>query len=158
MIDHLFNTRKLAYVRGPKPEGCILCAIRDRDPAVESLEVTRTAHFMVSVNLFPFNPGHLLVFPLRHVTAYGELSDEEALDLHRLTARTLAILEEEFSPAGFNLGYNLGRHSGASIAHLHLQIVPRYENEFGYLEVLAGAKLIVADPRETLERLRKRFV
>jgi len=158
MRNHLFNTDKLKYVNGDRPGvACILCAIRDRDPDVVNLEVVRRGGFIVSVNLYPFNPGHVMIFPERHVERLQDLTDDEALGLHRLAADVLTALEEEFRPAGFNAGYNLGRHSGASIAHIHLQVVPRYANEVGFLDVLAGTRLAVTDPVEMRDRLRKRL-
>jgi len=158
MRNHLFNTDKLKYVNGDRPGvACILCAIRDRDPDVVNLEVARRGGFIVSVNLYPFNPGHVMIFPERHVERLQDLTDDEALGLHRLAADVLTALEEEFRPAGFNAGYNLGRHSGASIAHIHLQVVPRYANEVGFLDVLAGTRLAVTDPVEMRDRLRKRL-
>lgn len=158
MRDHLFNTEKLKYVKGGKPSvACILCAIRDRDPAVVSLEVARRNGFIVSVNLYPFNPGHLMIFPERHVETLAGLTDDEALALHHLTVDVLAALGEEYRPAGFNAGYNLGSQSGASLAHLHLHVVPRYANEVGFLDVLAGTRLTVLDPVEVRDRLKKRL-
>lgn len=158
MRDYLFNTEKLQYVRGDKPRvDCILCAIRDRLPEVKSLEVHRTGSFLITVNLYPFNPGHLMIFPLRHVESYEDMTEEEALEMHRLTARALSYLREEFRPAGFNIGCNLGRGSGASIPHVHQHVVPRYENELGFMDVLAGTRVVVADPVETTELLRRRF-
>ncbi len=158
MRDHLFNTEKLKYVTDEKTSAeCILCAIRDRDPAVRSLEVARREGFIVSVNLYPFNPGHLMIFPERHVESPRELNDAEALILHRLLSETLSLIEAEFMPEGFNVGYNLGRSSGASIPHLHLHVVPRYGNEVGFLDVLAGTRLVVVDPAVARDRLIKRF-
>jgi ATP adenylyltransferase len=158
MRDYLFNTEKLAYVKGGKPAvACILCAIRDRDPAVAGLEVARSGGFIVSVNLYPFNPGHLMIFPERHVEKLQELTDAEALALHRLTAEVLTALEKEYGPDGFNAGYNLGNQSGASLAHIHLHVVPRYANEVGFLDVLAGTRLTVLDPVEARDRLKKRL-
>jgi ATP adenylyltransferase len=158
MSNHLFNTDKLKYVRGGKPNvDCILCAIRDGSPEVLSLEVARRDGCIVSVNLYPFNPGQVMIFPLRHVTALHELTDQEALSMHRLLADTLKIIKEEFCPDGFNVGYNLGSHSGASIPHLHQHVVPRYGNEVGFLDVLAGTRLVVVDPADARDRLRKRF-
>jgi ATP adenylyltransferase len=156
--DHLFNTEKLKYVSGDSPPvDCILCAVRDGDPAVRSLEVARREGFIVSVNLYPFNPGHLMIFPERHVESPRELSDADALALHRILSETLSLLEAEFMPDGFNVGYNLGRFSGASVSHLHLHVVPRYGNEVGFLDVLAGTRLVVVDPADARDRLRKRF-
>lgn len=158
MRDHLFNTEKIKYVKGDRPDvDCILCAIRDGREKVKSLEVARREGFIVSVNLYPFNPGHLMIFPERHVERLQDLSDTEALALHRLACDTLNALEEEFSPAGYNAGYNLGRQSGASIPHIHLHVVPRFGNEVGFLDVMAGTRLVVVDPVEVRDRLRKSF-
>lgn len=158
MQGHLFNTDKIHYVKGNKPKvACILCAIRDNHPEVPDLTVWRDERFIVAMNLYPFNSGHLMIFPARHVREPAELSDDEALHLHYLSSKALNILKEEFAPAGFNIGYNIGQGSGASIPHLHLHIVPRYDNEVGFLDVLAGTRVMVLDPREARERLRKRF-
>ncbi len=157
MREYLFNTRKLKYVKGDKSKaGCILCAVRDRDPDLTNLEVCRSERLIVTVNLYPFNPGHVMIFPSRHILSIGQLSDEEALEMHRLAARMVTIIQEEYSPSGFNIGYNLGRGSGASIEHLHMHIVPRYENEVGFLDVLAGVRTVVVDPAEVMDRLRER--
>jgi ATP adenylyltransferase len=158
MRNYLFNTEKLKYVRGDKPKvDCILCAIRDGNTDVRNFEVARRDGFLISVNLYPFNPGHLMIFPERHVENLHDLNDREALKLHHLLAETLKILSDEFRPDGFNVGYNLGKGSGASIPHLHLHVVPRYGNEVGFMDVLAGTRLVVSDPVETRDRLRNRF-
>jgi ATP adenylyltransferase len=158
MRNYLFNTEKIKYVKGDKPDvGCILCAIRDRLPEVKNLEVHRTDRVIITINLYPFNTGHLMVFPARHVESIGDLTDDEALDMHRLTAEAISVLREEFNPSGFNIGYNLGRGSGASVLHIHQHIVPRYENEVGFLDVLAETRVIVVDPVEVMNRLKKRF-
>ncbi len=158
MRDYLFNTEKLNYVKGKKPDvECILCAIRDRSPEIENLEIFRNDLVMASVNLYPFNPGHLMLFPLRHIQKITELTGEEAAAMHELLTRACVILDEEFAPSGYNIGYNIGEGSGASIPHLHQHIVPRYPNEVGFLDVLGGARIVVSDPAEVMERLKKRF-
>jgi ATP adenylyltransferase len=157
-MDYLFNPEKIKYVKGEKPKvACILCALRDRDPAVTSLEVFRGGGCIVSVNLYPFNPGHVMVFPERHIASPVQLTEREAGSMHRLLCLTLQAIEAEFGPAGFNVGYNLGGGSGASIPHLHQHIVPRYENEVGFLDVLAGTRVMVVDPAVVMERLKARF-
>ena len=156
--NYLFNTDKIKYVKGDKPcVECILCAIRDKNSSVTSLTVYQSEKFMVAMNLFPFNPGHLMIFPLRHITDISELTAEEALEMHSLLVKSVAILNEEFSPSGYNIGYNLGEGSGASIAHIHQHIVPRYSNEVGFLDVLSGTRVIVSDPRMVMLKLRERF-
>lgn len=156
--NYLFNTEKIKYVKGGKPcVDCILCAIISRDPSVTSLTVYEDEKFMVAMNLYPFNPGHLMIFPLRHVTEIGSLTDEEALEMHNLLVKCVKILDEEFAPSGYNIGYNLGNGSGASIAHIHQHVVPRYSNEVGFLDVLSGTRVIVSDPRSVMLKLRERF-
>jgi ATP adenylyltransferase len=156
---YLFNTDKIKYILNKKNNcECILCAIKDRDNDVKSLELFRTEKMIVTVNLYPFNVGHLMVFPARHIEDLLDLTEEEVLDLHKVVTKSLKILKEEFKPAGFNLGYNMGEESGASIAHLHLHIVPRYKNEVGFLDVLAGNRVVVIDPEEVFFRLKKSFL
>ncbi|MEW5768044.1 MAG: HIT domain-containing protein [bacterium] len=158
MRNNLFVPSKLEYVRGQRPKvACILCAVADNDERVERLVVYREAGFIVSLNLYPYSPGHLMIFPERHVLDIRELNDEEGTRLHQLTKLSLDILERIYQPYGFNLGYNIGRPSGASLEHLHLHIVPRYGNEVGFLDVINGARVIVEDPLKTREKLKDAF-
>jgi len=158
MRDYLFNTEKIKYVKGDKPNvDCILCAVRDRLPEIKSLEIFRSEKSIIIINLYPFNPGHLMIYPIRHIENFTDLMDEEALEIHQLTQKSLCILKKEFNPSGFNIGYNLGKGSGASISHIHQHIVPRFENEVGFLDVLAGSRIFVVDPVDMMKRLKKRF-
>ncbi|MDI6792662.1 MAG: HIT domain-containing protein [bacterium] len=136
---------------------CILCAVANNDERVERLVVYKEAGFIVSLNLHPYSPGHLIIFPERHVLDIREISDEEGLKLHQLSQLSLDVLGEIYQPHGFNLGYNIGRPSGASLEHLHFHIVPRYGNEIGFLDVINGARVIVEDPVKTREKLKEAF-
>lgn len=158
MRDHLFSTEKIKYISGDKPDvECILCAIRERRPEVKTLEVYRSERFIISLNLYPYNPGHLMVFPSRHIEKLHELGDDEVMEFHRMTSDSVRALEEEFNPSGFNIGFNLGKNSGASISHIHQHIVPRYNNEVGFLDVLSGTRVVVVEPGEVLKRLTLRL-
>jgi len=96
--------------------------------------------------------------PVRHVGALGELSDEEALELHRLAAEALAALAAEYAPEGYNLGWNLGRAAGAGIAdHVHLHVVPRWVGDTNFMPVVAGVKVIPEALAATAGRLRARL-
>lgn len=156
--SYLFNTEKIKYVKGDKPSvGCILCAIRDNNPLVPNLNVHTTENFIIAVNLFPFNPGHVMIFPKRHIIRIGEMTGSESAEMHSLLVTTLKFIDEEFNPSGYNVGFNLGEGSGASIQHLHQHIVPRYTNEVGFLDVLSGTRVIVSDPVDVMEKLRLKF-
>ena len=157
--DHLFVPGKLAYVKGDRPKvDCILCSVIRREEAVERLEVYREDSFIVMVNLYPYNPGHVMIVPIRHICDPRDLTGEEAAHLHVLQTRCLNILEKEYNPHGFNIGYNLSPFGGASIEHLHLHIVPRYKNELGFLDIIAGARTFVAEPRAMAERIARAFM
>lgn len=154
--DQVFPVHKLDYVSGHRPPvPCILCSVVGRDPRVVDLEILRTDLFLVSANLYPYNTGHLMIFPLRHIVDVAEYTDEEVMELHRLHLRSLEVLRNLYHPAGFNLGYNLGRVGGASIDHLHFHIVPRFPNEAGFLDVLTGTRIIVEEPAVTVRRVRQ---
>ncbi|MEM7183336.1 MAG: HIT domain-containing protein [Spirochaetota bacterium] len=146
---NLFAVEKLQYARGNRPKvDCILCAVRDKDPDVPNLVIAETALSIVSINLYPYNPGHLIIFPKRHILSYLDLSEEEALDIHRLSQKSIKILTEAWHPQGFNLGYNIGKFSGGSIPHIHRHIVPRFPNEAGFLDVFANTRIVIYEPEK----------
>lgn len=155
---NLFVPSKVGYVRGEKPDvACILCSIISKDPRVKSLEVFRSAHFSVCANLYPYSPGHLLVFPKRHIEDVRDFTGVEAHELYQLEKKTLDILDKLYHPHGYNIGYNIGEWSGNSIKHLHLHIVPRYMNELGFVDIITESRIIVDDPAKNLPRLRRLF-
>jgi ATP adenylyltransferase len=158
-MKNLFIPNKMGYVKGknrPNVE-CILCAVINKHPDVEKLIVFSCEKHIISLNLYPYNPGHLIIFPKRHIFDLRELNDDEVIELHNLKKMCLNVLDKVYQPGGYNIGYNIGKASGASIAHLHLHIVPRYPNETGFMDILGGAKIIVEDPMYTLEKLKKMF-
>jgi ATP adenylyltransferase len=153
-MSNFFIPSKMEYVMGDRPDvECILCAIKEGDLRVKRLDVFRYKGFIISLNLYPYNAGHVMIFPERHIVDIRDLDDKEVLILNKLTKKCLDVLDELYSPAGYNLGYNLKDASGASIPHLHLHIVPRFKNELGFIDIIAGSKIIVEDPNVTRKRL-----
>ena len=158
MKKNLFVPSKGEYVKGKRPAvECILCSIMQKDPEVINLEVVRSKNFIIAVNLYPYNPGHLMIFPNRHIEEVEKLSLSEVGELHKLTIISLKVLRNLYNPHGFNIGYNLGKGSGASIKHLHLHVVPRYENELSFIDVLSGSKIIVEEPKDTVQKLKREY-
>lgn len=159
MEHNLFSPSKLPYVTGiAKPKvDCILCGVANKDPRVTQLDLYHSRHFIISLNLYPYNPGHLMVFPRQHLLDLRQLSQDEVVELHCLTRLSLDVLERVYSPHGFNVGYNLGLVSGASIEHLHLHIVPRYKNEIGFIDIVGKTRVQVEEPNETKEKLKEAF-
>ena len=156
-MEYFFNFDKLGYLKGGQSSPCVLCLVSAGSDEVERLVVRESRSFMVSLNLYPYNPGHLIVFPTRHVTDIRELSREERSELDGEIDACLSVLDDAMKPSGYNIGYNMGPDAGASIEHLHLHIIPRYPREIGIAELIAGARVLVQDPRETLEILGASF-
>jgi len=156
--SRLFIPSKVKYVRGEKPRvDCILCAVMERDKKVQSLEICRTKRFCICSNLYPYSPGHIMIFPLRHIEDIRDLNQTEAMELFKLEKRAMNVLDEIYKPHGYNIGYNIGDSSGNSIKHLHLHIVPRYRNELGFVDIISETRIIVDNPKENLPRLRRLF-
>lgn len=157
--SYLWVPSKAGYVKGgerPKVD-CILCSIADEDPEVRKLEVWRGDSCMAVLNLYPYNPGHLMVFPFRHLTELSDLQEKEQKDL--LSAINLATeaLKRAYSPGGFNIGFNIGQVSGASIKHLHAHIVPRFESELGFIDIIGNGRIMIEDPEKYLGKIRSAF-
>lgn len=154
-MSYFFNFEKLTYVQGERYEDCILCGLNKDDPALVNLSVYRDPLFNISVNLYPYNPAHLILFPLRHIEDIREYTDEESLRIFQLVKGLLTVLDNLYRPHGYNVGYNMGLVSGASIKHLHLHIIPRYPAEVGIAELVGGKRVLVENPFETAERIKK---
>ena len=151
---YFFNFDKIAYVRAKRPDTCVLCAIRDGDPEVTDLSVYRDDLVIVTVNLYPYNPGHLLVFPSRHVEDLRHLEEGEERRMAEITRAALDALDQTHHPAGYNVGVNMGLVAGASIRHLHTHVIPRFPSELGIADLVGGKRVLVEDPRVTRKRLR----
>jgi ATP adenylyltransferase len=147
----------MKYFKETKPDGCILCLISKRSDEVENLTVFESKLITISVNLYPYNPGHLLLFPNRHIVDIRELHEDEEAEMQFMTKTSLTILDKIFSPAAYNIGYNMGLEAGGSIAHLHQHIIPRYPREIGIAELIGGKKILVESPYDTARKIQKEF-
>ena len=153
MPKPLWAPWRLEYVEQvDERPGCIFC-----EPEPE-LVLFRGEHAFLLLNRFPYSAGHLMAAPLRHAGDFGGLSDEEALEIHRLAAAAIAALTAEYGPDGHNLGWNLGRPAGAGVVdHVHLHVVPRWIGDTNFMPVLADTKVIPEALAATAERLRARL-
>ena len=154
MTKPLWAPWRLEYIQqADEQEGCIFCLAAGGDDEA-SLVVHRGDAAFVLLNRFPYSSGHLMVAPLRHVGDFGELTDEEALEIHRLAERGIAALAETYAPQGYNLGWNLGRIAGAGVLdHVHLHVVPRWAGDTNFMPVLADVKVMPEFLAATREKL-----
>lgn len=157
MSEYFFNFEKLNYIKSPKPEGCIICLVGEKSDEVVDLTVWENEDFLVMVNLYPYNPGHLMIAPRRHITDIRDLSPSEEETFFTLQRRFLTLMDRLYSPNAYNIGFNMGLSAGASIEHLHLHIIPRYPREVGIADLVAGKRVLVESPLESAERIREQL-
>jgi ATP adenylyltransferase len=157
--ERLWTPWRMAYIRqAGRDEGCVLCALpaAGDDPANHILGRGELVYALL--NSFPYNPGHLMVVPFRHVGEYGDLTPEELSEIMAMTGKAIAALQAESGPHGFNLGMNLGRVSGAGIAdHLHLHLVPRWGGDTNFMPIVAQTKVLPELLDETYDKLHPHF-
>jgi ATP adenylyltransferase len=133
---------RLEYILGPKDSECVFCSAAAGGEHSQYV-IDRSDHCLTILNAFPYAPGHVMVAPDRHVAGLEELHDAELLETMQLAQRAIAALHEAMSPAGFNVGLNLGTVAGAGIAdHLHLHVVPRWLGDTNFMPVLADTNVI----------------
>jgi ATP adenylyltransferase len=158
-FERLWTPHRMVYINGERPTddagaGCPFCAAPGRDDA-EGLIVHRGERCYVVMNLFPYNPGHVLVCPYRHVSLYVDLTDEETTEFTALSKASLAALDASSAPHGYNIGMNQGAVAGAGVAaHLHQHIVPRWGGDSNFLPVIGQTKALPM----LLEDVRQRLV
>ncbi len=144
-FQHLWTPHRLVYIKDgqqPSESECPFClAISNSDE--ESLIVYRGKHAYVILNLFPYNSGHLLVCPYRHIATYDQATSEEVSEIGLLTQQAMRVLGSVSRSHGFNIGMNQGEVAGAGIAgHLHQHIVPRWRNDSNFFPIIAETKAI----------------
>lgn len=158
-MEILWAPWRMKYIlsTGEKKE-CVLCGCAKGKDDRSHLVLYRSDHCYIMMNRFPYNNGHLMVVPYRHVSTLEFLSDEEICDLIFTVKLGVKALREALSPHGFNIGINLGRVAGAGIAdHLHFHIVPRWEGDTNYMTVVSKTKVIPEDLEGTYDKLLPYF-
>ena len=155
MVRQLWAPWRLEYITGAdEQDGCLFCRIAASDDDEAGLVLRRGRHAFVLLNKFPYASGHFMVAPYRHAANLGELTDDEVLEVHRLSGQGIGALAEAYEPQGYNLGWNLGRIAGAGIVeHLHLHVVPRWAGDTNFMPVLADVKVLPEHLAETRRRL-----
>ena len=154
-MDLIFAPWRMAYIRGEKPAGCVLC--RDSLRGKE-LVVCEGKNFFVMVNRYPYTSGHLMIVPFRHLKSLAELLPEERQELFAYMDLSVRVLTEAMTPEGFNIGMNLGKAAGAGIDdHLHVHVVPRWVGDTNFMRVIGKVSVIPEDVTGTCEQLRPFF-
>ncbi len=160
-LQRLWTPHRLSYIQGEnKPtsdddDGCPFCALLDgAEPDEETLIVARDELVFAVLNLYPYNPGHLMVLPYRHVADYTDLTGAETVAVAEFTQRAMRVIRHVSAPHGFNIGLNQGPVAGAGIAaHLHQHVVPRWGGDSNFMPVIGHTRVLpqlLGDTRELL--------
>jgi ATP adenylyltransferase len=158
-MDWLWSPWRLEYVTGAKDEdaGCVFC-MAPRSPDPESLVVFEGISTFVILNLYPYNNGHLMVVPERHVPSLAALEPGELHEVAWLTQQAEIVLAEAYAPHGINVGINLGKPAGAGVLdHLHVHLVPRWNGDTNFMTVVGRTRVLPEELTMAAERLRPLF-
>jgi ATP adenylyltransferase len=155
-LDRLWSPWRMEYVATTKgePQECFICAAWKSSMDRENLVLHRCALAFAVMNLYPYNNGHLLIAPHRHIAGLVEQTTEEITALGELLRNAVAWLDRAYKPDGYNIGLNLGRVAGAGLpGHLHYHIVPRWNGDTNFMPVLGFTKVVSEGLRPSYDRL-----
>ena len=156
-MDKLWAPWRVKYVTkiGKKTRGCVFCHILKEKRDQRNFVIARTKHSYAVLNIYPYNNGHLLIVPNRHVSELGQLRKEEREDLMDLLETTKRLLDKTMKADGYNIGINLGRSAGAGFPkHVHIHLVPRWLGDVNFMPVTGNTKVI----SQSLEALYGRLL
>lgn len=157
-MERLWSPWRLAYVTGTSDaQGCVFCEALASESAAPLVLFRGDACYVI-LNLYPYNNGHLMVVPNRHVASLAECSVAELGEMMELTRRAEIALAEAYRPQGLNVGINLGRSAGAGVVdHVHIHAVPRWTGDTNFMSVIGQVRVLPEELDETARRLRPIF-
>lgn len=146
---------RMAYIKGSERKtGCVFCEAPRQDDE-EALIVYRGRTAYVILNKYPYNTGHVMVVPYRHVSSIADLSLEELAEIGLLVKASIKALEEVYRPHGFNIGVNIGEAAGAGIAgHVHVHVLPRWRGDTNFTVITSATKVVPEALEDTYRKLR----
>ena len=152
----LWTPWRIQYILGKKRRGCLFC-MKAQSPVERDREnyiLYRGETCYIMLNIFPYTNGHMMIAPYRHEASIERLDDRSLYEMIALTRASVAALTRALSPAGFNVGMNLGKVAGAGVAdHLHMHVVPRWQGDVNFMSVLAETRLIPQALDDTYDKL-----
>ena len=157
-MDRLWSPWRLEYVTGNKAKDCVFCLDGEDAANQRALIVHEGRTAFVILNLYPYNNGHLMVVPYRHLATLAALSADELQEIAALTQLSEAALTEAYQPHGINVGINLGKPAGAGVeSHMHVHLVPRWNGDTNFMTVVGQMRVLPEDLASSAARLRPIF-
>ncbi len=156
-MDKLWAPWRSKYIYLRKRTGCIFCGAKKASAIKKRYIIDKTKHSFSMLNLYPYNNGHVMAAPYRHVKSLELLSSEEMLDLMNLVNKTKILLGRKLKPNGYNIGLNVGKIAGAGFAgHIHIHIVPRWTGDTNFMPLIADSKIVSESLDAMCDLLRKK--
>lgn len=157
-MEQIWAPWRLHYIEMPKPESCIFCTTVAQSEDRGNYILYRGRHNFIILNLFPYNPGHTMVVPYRHIDTLEALTGEEVMEHWELLQKVLGAMRLTLRPAGFNVGMNLGRVAGAGIdSHIHTHVVPRWGGDTNFMPVVASTKVMSEALSSVYDKLKEKM-
>jgi len=157
-MEQIWAPWRIEYIQTEKPEGCILCEKPEQTDDAQNYILYRGDKNFIILNSYPYNPGHLMVAPYRHVATPENLTEEERREHFEIVSRSIKVLRQVFNPGGFNIGMNLGKVAGAGIDdHFHTHVVPRWLGDTNFMPVLADTRVLPEALADTYQKLVGKF-
>lgn len=158
-MKNLWAPWRIAYIQEqPKESGCFLCNSFHGNQDEKHLIVYRGKECFCILNKYPYNSGHLMIVPNKHKPDISDLTDQEMLEIMKLTRDMKELLMAMMKPEGFNLGINLGRSAGAGlVGHFHLHIVPRWNGDTNFMPIISDVKVIPQSLEDLYKEFKKRL-
>lgn len=157
-MEQIWAPWRIQYIQLEKPEGCVLCEKPKEKNDVANYILYRGEKNFIILNSYPYNPGHLMVATYRHIASLEELAADEMHEHFEMVTRGIKVLRQVFSPAGFNIGINVGRIAGAGIDdHVHTHIVPRWQGDTNFMPVISDVRVMPEALAETYRKLEGKF-
>ena len=158
-MERIWAPWRIEYIERPKEGGCILCQKPRENNDEANFILYRGQNNFIILNAFPYNPGHLMVAPYRHIANLQDLTDDEIKEHLDVVKRAVKLLTEVLKPTGFNIGLNIGKVAGAGIEyHLHTHIVPRWQGDVNFMPVLSDTRVISEALAATYKKLKIRLI
>jgi len=154
-MEQIWAPWRIEYIRQAEKDGCFLCEKPKENKDESNFILFRGESNFIILNSFPYNTGHLMVVPYRHIGRLDGLTDEEAKEHFELVKRSLRLLNQVMRPAGFNIGMNLGKVSGAGVDdHIHTHIVPRWQGDTNFMPVISNTRVVPEALAAAYKRLK----
>ena len=157
--EKLWAPWRAGFILSKNEKGCIFCKRLKEKDSVKNLIVYRGQKALVMLNKFPYNAGHTMIVPIRHVGQIEKLKADEGAEFFELLQRTVAAIKKILKPTSMNLGMNLGKASGAGVpGHLHMHIVPRWTGDTNFMPIIGKTKVVSLPLEPIYKKLRKEFM